>query len=298
MSAQAMMASRRHPGSARARDRARRSWTPSMPMSIAPRTPRAVRTAISASVPSASSTGVARNVPSVTIVDGDGTTMPAHSRPMNEMSRPMPTVIACFRDSGTAVMTRSRRPTPAVRMKTSSGDGHRAERDRPWRVARDDDREREEKIVAHRRRDGDRIVRRERHEERGDGRRNARRREHGARIHARRTEHGRLHEHDVRHREERRDAGEDLRAHGRAGGRQAERAVEHAHGIGVPARSASDPLLLALTRRTAARTSAAFARHGRRPRHGLGRRPSSRSLSRCARTVTRAAGRSVTASVG
>lgn len=33
------------------------------------------------------------------------------------ISKPMPTAIACFRDSGTAVINRSRNPMPAVAMK-------------------------------------------------------------------------------------------------------------------------------------------------------------------------------------
>ena len=45
--------------------------------------------------------------------------MPPHSRPMSATSRPMPTAIACLSDSGIAGMSRSRRPTPAVRMKIS-----------------------------------------------------------------------------------------------------------------------------------------------------------------------------------
>ncbi len=88
-----------------------------MPMSIAALTPRAIRIAINAIVASESSTGGDVSRPSVTSVPGAATMMPLHSRPMRAMSRPMPTLIACFSEVGTAVITRSRKPIPAVRMK-------------------------------------------------------------------------------------------------------------------------------------------------------------------------------------
>ena len=55
--------------------------------------------------------------PSATSVPGESTTMPLHCRPISAISRPMPTPIACLSESGTAVITRSRRPMPAVTMK-------------------------------------------------------------------------------------------------------------------------------------------------------------------------------------
>ena len=54
---------------------------------------------------------------SVTRVPGESTTRPPHCSPINATSRPMPTAIACFNDAGITTISRSRRPTVAVRMK-------------------------------------------------------------------------------------------------------------------------------------------------------------------------------------
>ena len=153
--------------------------------------------------------------------------MPAHSRPTSAMSRPIPTEMACLSDAGIAVMTRSRRPMPAVRMNSDAGKRDGAERDRPRRAARHDHGEREKEVVPHRRRDGDGIVGGERHDERGDRRRQARRRQDGARIHAGGRQHGGLNEDDVRHRQERRRARDDLGADGGSGRGKVKEPIQH-----------------------------------------------------------------------
>ena len=72
------------------------------------------------------------------------------------------------------------------------GNRDRAERDLPGDVHADDDREREEEVVPHRRRYRDGIVGEERHQERRDAARKAGRGEHRGEIHPRGAEHGRL----------------------------------------------------------------------------------------------------------
>ncbi len=89
-----------------------------MPQSSAPGTRRAISTAVSASAATASSTGRLCRSPSVTSVPGAATTRPAHCSPIIAISRPMPPAIACLMGSGIAVIRRSRRPIPAVRMNT------------------------------------------------------------------------------------------------------------------------------------------------------------------------------------
>src|SRR5262249_891515 len=74
------------------------------------------------------------------------------------------------------------------------------------------DDEREVEVVPHSGRDGDRIARPESHERRRERGRDAGRGEDGAGVHPRAREHGRLHEHDVRERGERRRAADDLGA--------------------------------------------------------------------------------------
>ena len=108
---------------------------------------------------------------------GAATTSPAHCRPIVAMSRPMPAAIACFSDVGIAVISRSRRPMPAVSDEDDPGDRDGAERDRPRHLHAEHDRVREEEVVPHRRRDGDRVVRQQRHQQRGErGRRGTSRR--------------------------------------------------------------------------------------------------------------------------
>jgi hypothetical protein len=86
---------------------------------------------------------------------------------------------------------------------------------------------REEKVMAHRRRNSDRIVREESHHERRDAACETGGNQHGAEVHPRRAQHGWLNEDDVRHRQERRDAGDELGADGCAVFRQTEEAFDH-----------------------------------------------------------------------
>ena len=109
-------------------------------------------------------------------------------------------------------------------------DRDRAERDRPRRAARGHDREREEEIVTHRRRHADRVVGEERHEQRRHGRRETGGGEHGPVIHAGLLQDRRLHEDDVGHRQERRQAGEHFGADGRSRRGQMEEPVQHGAG--------------------------------------------------------------------
>jgi hypothetical protein len=88
-----------------------------MPHSSAPGAPLAISTAVSVSTAIASRTGRLCRSPSVTSVPGAPTINPAHSRPIVAMRSPIPAAIACFIDRGIAVISRSRRPMPAVRTK-------------------------------------------------------------------------------------------------------------------------------------------------------------------------------------
>ena len=196
-------------------------------MSIAPLTPRAISTAISASVPSASSTGGDVSRPSVTSVPGASTTMPLHSRPMSAMQQADADADRVLQRSGTAVITRSRRPMPAVRMKTIRRS--RPRRARPARACRlpTTTVNAKKKLCPIAGATRDRVVREQRHQQRGERRRQARRGQHRAAVHPRRAQHGRLHEDDVGHRQERRDAGEHLGANGRAERGQTKEPLEH-----------------------------------------------------------------------
>jgi hypothetical protein len=98
--------------------------------------------------------------------------------------------------------------------RTGEGDG--AERNLPRHVHREHDRVGKEEVVTHRRRNGDRIIRQERHERRRQRRGQAGRDEDCAEVHAGSTQHGRLHEHDVRHREERGETSQEFRPDGSA----------------------------------------------------------------------------------
>jgi hypothetical protein len=89
-----------------------------MPHRNAPGTRRAISIAVSVNANSARRTGRLCRSPSVTSVPGDATISPAHCRPIAAINRPMPAAIACLSDAGMAVISRSRSPMPAVRMKT------------------------------------------------------------------------------------------------------------------------------------------------------------------------------------
>ena len=89
-----------------------------MPQRKAPGTRRAISTAVSARAGARRRVGGECRSPSVTSVPGDATMSPAHSSPIVAISRPMPAAIACLSDAGIAVISRSRRPMPAVRTKS------------------------------------------------------------------------------------------------------------------------------------------------------------------------------------
>ena len=110
---------------------------------------------------------------------------------------------------------------------------HGAERDPPRHPHADDHGVDEEEIVAHRGRDGDRIVREQRHQRRRKRGREARGRQHGAEVHACGAQDGRLDEDDIRHGQKSREASEDLGSDGRAVGGERELAFEELHAPGI-----------------------------------------------------------------
>ena len=76
-----------------------------------------MRIDVSTSAAIASRTGWLCRSPSVTSVPGAATINPAHCRPTIAINNPMPAAMACLREAGIAVISRSRKPIPAVRMK-------------------------------------------------------------------------------------------------------------------------------------------------------------------------------------
>ncbi len=155
----------------------------------------------------------------------------------------MPAPIACFSDCGMASDQVLAQADAGGQDEHDAGDRHAAERDLPRHVHADDHGVGEEEVVPHRRRDRDRVVREQRHQRRRERRREAGRHEHRAEVHPGRAQDRRLHEDDVRHRQERGDAGEDFGADGRAVRRELETALEEVHGRDYSARRVSERLV-------------------------------------------------------
>ena len=97
--------------------------------------------------------------------------------------------------------------------KGDTGDEHAAERGLPARAVALHDDEGEEGVQAHAGRERHRIVREQPHRQRAECCRQARGDEHRAEIHVGLGQDRRVQEHDVGHRQERRAARENLRAH-------------------------------------------------------------------------------------
>ena len=123
-----------------------------MPQSSAPGTRRAISTAVSCEPEQRQ-----QRRPTVQVAQASPA-CPVRRRPdrpiagrSSQSSSPMPAAIACLIEAGIAVISRSRKPMPAVRMKISAGDRHAAERDPPRHLHADDDGVGEEEVVAHRR---------------------------------------------------------------------------------------------------------------------------------------------------
>ena len=108
----------------------------------------------------------------------------------------------------------------------NAGNENGAQSDLPRIVHRGDHCEREEKVVSHRRRDSNRIIRKERHQKTTDCAHNARRREQRLEVHSGGRKHRRLYENDVGHCHECRQTGKDLGADGGLGGGEMEPALE------------------------------------------------------------------------
>ena len=155
-------------------------------------------------------TGFSADVPSVF------TMIPPSTKPMNRMNRPMPTPIARFSDSGTALMIASRRPTrtrivttmPSSTMTpiAPAGDEARVE----------DEPERDDAVDPEAGGQGDRDVRDDAHRDRHDARRRApSRRMPPAPEMPGGGQDARVHEEDVGHDHERGHAGLDLRRESR-----------------------------------------------------------------------------------
>ena len=112
----------------------------------------------------------------------------------------------------------------------SAGESDGAERSLPGDLHAHHDGIREEEVVTHRRRHGDRIVCEEGHQRRRKSGGEAGCGEHGALVHAGRAEHGGLHEDDVGHRQEGGEAGQHFGPDGRAVRGEREATLENAHG--------------------------------------------------------------------
>ena len=106
-------------------------------------------------------------------------------------------------------------------------DEHRQERKLPAVTHSQNDAVREEGVESHPRRQHERVVREERHQERAHDGREGRRQEHAAARDARRGENVGVHGEDVRHRHERGDPRHDFRLDGRSVFLQTEQLLDH-----------------------------------------------------------------------
>ena len=128
----------------------------------------------------ASSTGVLRMSPSCTGTACALFTMPASKRPMNVRNRPMPAAKLCFIDGEIDVGEPRAHAEERDDQEDHAADEHRAEALLPGDAERREA-ERDERVLAHVRRDRERAVRVEAHqqraedrgEDRGDGARSA-----------------------------------------------------------------------------------------------------------------------------
>ncbi len=193
-----------------------------MPQSSAPGTRRAISTAVSTSATIATTTG-----PAVQVAQrdqrarrGDDETGPLQTDGRDQQSNPRRDRM--FDRGGDRRNQPFAQPDAGGQHEDEAGDRNAAQRDAPRHLHADDHGVGEEEVVPHRRRDRDRIVREQRHQDGRERRRQTGGGEHGAEIHARRAQHRRLHEDDVGHRQKRRQACQHLRPHGGAVGGQRE----------------------------------------------------------------------------
>ena len=121
--------------------------------------------------------------PSVTSVPGESTIRPPHSKPIERNQQP-------DADRDRVLQRRRNRRNQALAQahrggqdEQRAGDRHRAERDLPRHLHADDDGEGEVEVVAHRRRDGDRVVRQQPHQQRRNGAGEAGGRQHRPEVH-------------------------------------------------------------------------------------------------------------------